>query len=191
MRRALSIWRGLGAKFGQKSVENHIFGLFFADLCYPHSKCPAPPSGSLLASGRGRIGPRRDARSFALLDLVPSGVGFWTGFWVHTVGIWPRNVAQKGPAGGGAPGLEDRAGPEKQSIKPRTYRNPDFVILSSPVPYRQATWPKTYFGCALEEVLRAFGPHILEWFLGPPGPPRPQISTIFDRPKNHVLKTLV
>ena len=33
----------------------------------------------------------------------------------------------------------------------------------------------------------AEGPHILEWFLGPPGPPRPQISTIFDRPKNHVL----
>ncbi len=32
-------------------------------------------------------------------------------------------------------------------------------------------------------------PHLLEWFLGPPGPPRPQESTISGRPKNHVLKT--
>jgi hypothetical protein len=31
-------------------------------------------------------------------------------------------------------------------------------------------------------------PHIFEWFLGPPGPPRPRKSTISGRPKNHVLK---
>ncbi len=32
-------------------------------------------------------------------------------------------------------------------------------------------------------------PHPLEWFWGPPGPPRPQKSTICGRPQNHVLKT--
>jgi hypothetical protein len=31
-------------------------------------------------------------------------------------------------------------------------------------------------------------PHLLEWFLGPPGPPKPQNSTISGRPKNHILK---
>ncbi len=32
-------------------------------------------------------------------------------------------------------------------------------------------------------------PHLLEWFLGPLGPPRPEKSAISDRPKIHVLKT--
>ena len=36
-----------------------------------------------------------------------------------------------------------------------------------------------------------FAPHILEWFLGPPGPPRPRKSTISGRPNNHVSKTQV
>ena len=31
-------------------------------------------------------------------------------------------------------------------------------------------------------------PHLLEGVSGPPGPPRPQKSTISGRPKNHVLK---
>jgi hypothetical protein len=34
-------------------------------------------------------------------------------------------------------------------------------------------------------------PHRLEWFLGPPGPPRPQRSSIAGQPKNHALKTQV
>ena len=33
--------------------------------------------------------------------------------------------------------------------------------------------------------------NFLKRFSGPPGPPRPQVSTIFDRPKNHVFRTLV
>ncbi len=37
----------------------------------------------------------------------------------------------------------------------------------------------------------AFGPHLVGGFLGPPGPIRPQISTRFDRPKNHVSKRSV
>jgi hypothetical protein len=31
-------------------------------------------------------------------------------------------------------------------------------------------------------------PHLLEGFVGPAGPPRPQTSTIFGRPQNHALK---
>ncbi len=31
-------------------------------------------------------------------------------------------------------------------------------------------------------------PHFLEWFLGPPGPPKLPKSTIPGRPQNHVLK---
>ncbi len=34
-------------------------------------------------------------------------------------------------------------------------------------------------------------PHLLEWCLGPPWPPRPPKSGIPDRPQNHVLKTQV
>ncbi len=34
-------------------------------------------------------------------------------------------------------------------------------------------------------------PHLLGWFVGPPGPPRPRKSRISGRPKNHVLKTQV
>jgi hypothetical protein len=37
--------------------------------------------------------------------------------------------------------------------------------------------------------MRGFAPHIFEWFLGPPGPPRPRKSAISARPKTHVLKT--
>ncbi len=36
-----------------------------------------------------------------------------------------------------------------------------------------------------------FAPHLLERLLGPPGPPRPQKSTIPGRPKNHEMKTQV
>ncbi len=32
-------------------------------------------------------------------------------------------------------------------------------------------------------------PHLLEWFFGPPGPPKTSKSTISGRPKNHVLET--
>ncbi len=34
-------------------------------------------------------------------------------------------------------------------------------------------------------------PHLLEWFWGHPGPPKPKKSTIPGRPKNHVSKTQV
>ncbi len=34
-------------------------------------------------------------------------------------------------------------------------------------------------------------PHLFEWFVGPPGPPRPRKSMISGRSKNHVLKTKV
>ena len=34
-----------------------------------------------------------------------------------------------------------------------------------------------------------FAPHLLEWCLGPPGPPKPQKSAISGRPNNHVLET--
>ncbi len=36
-----------------------------------------------------------------------------------------------------------------------------------------------------------FAPDLLEWFLGPPGPPTPQKSTIAGRPQHHLLKTQV
>ncbi len=36
-----------------------------------------------------------------------------------------------------------------------------------------------------------FAPHLLEWRLGPPGPPSPQTSAISGQPKNHVPKTQV
>jgi hypothetical protein len=32
-----------------------------------------------------------------------------------------------------------------------------------------------------------FAPHPLEWFLRPPGPPKPQKATIFGRPQNHAF----
>jgi hypothetical protein len=39
--------------------------------------------------------------------------------------------------------------------------------------------------------MRGEVPHLFDWFLVPPGPPRPQKSTISGRPKTHVLKTQV
>ena len=44
------------------------------------------------------------------------------------------------------------------------------------------------------QTVRGFAPHLWHlwgWFLGPPGPHKPQKSTISSRPKNHVLQTQV
>jgi hypothetical protein len=59
--------------------------------------------------------------------------------------------------------------------------NVDFAVWAAPA--AQKSIPESGWRSPLS--------HLLEWLLGPQGPPRPQKSTISCRPKNHALKTQV
>ncbi len=111
------------------------------------------------------------------------------------------------------PGTKERPETPKTHINSGTLPRPKWFLFSSP--YRTTVERRNYT-CVFNtwfsgrpEIVDFWGlggpdgpkkhsrrwggeaSHLLEWLLGPPGPPRPQKSANSGRPKNRVLKTQV